>query len=86
LLAVWPRPGDPDIPAQRPVTDAPRVTRRELQVLRAMSDGRSNAEIARRLFVSEDTVKTHARRLYRKLGVRDRAQAVAAGFRTGLVS
>ena len=44
------------------------------------------AEIGRELFVSEDTVKTHARRLFRKLGARDRAHAVAAGFRAGLVA
>jgi DNA-binding NarL/FixJ family response regulator len=62
------------------------LTERELQVLRGMADGQSNAEIGRELFVSEDTVKTHARRLFRKLGARDRAHAVAAGFRAGLVS
>jgi DNA-binding NarL/FixJ family response regulator len=62
------------------------LTERELQVLRGMADGKSNAEIGRDLYVSEDTVKTHARRLFRKLGARDRAHAVAAGFRAGLVS
>jgi DNA-binding NarL/FixJ family response regulator len=51
-----------------------------------MSDGKSNAEIGRDLYVSEDTVKTHARRLFRKLGARDRAHAVASAFRAGLVS
>jgi len=87
------------VPAQRgDLTDEPRLaptlrptrsttlTERELQVLRGMADGRSNAEIGRELFVSEDTVKTHARRLFRKLGARDRAHAVAAGFRAGLVN
>lgn len=64
--------------------DAP-LTERELQVLRGMSQGHSNGEIGHELFLSEDTVKTHARRLFRKLGVRDRAQAVAVGFRRGLV-
>lgn len=62
------------------------LTERELQVLRGMSQGQSNAEIGRELFLSEDTVKTHARRLFRKLGARDRAQAVAVGFRRGLVA
>ncbi|MDG4763752.1 response regulator transcription factor [Solwaraspora sp. WMMD406] len=62
------------------------LTERELQVLRGMAEGRSNGEIGRELFVSEDTVKTHARRLFRKLGARDRAHAVATGFRTGLVA
>jgi DNA-binding NarL/FixJ family response regulator len=62
------------------------LTERELQVLRGMAEGRSNAEIGRELFVSEDTVKTHARRLFRKLGARDRAHAVASAFRAGLVS
>jgi DNA-binding NarL/FixJ family response regulator len=61
------------------------LTERELQVLRGMADGKSNAEIGRELFVSEDTVKTHARRLFRKLDARDRAHAVAAAFRAGLV-
>lgn len=62
------------------------LTERELQVLRGMSEGYSNAEIGRQLYVSEDTVKTHARRLFRKLGACDRAHAVARAFRTGLVS
>jgi DNA-binding NarL/FixJ family response regulator len=62
-----------------------QLTERELQVLQGMSQGRSNAEIGRSLFLSEDTIKTHARRLFRKLGVNDRAQAVALGFRQGFV-
>jgi DNA-binding NarL/FixJ family response regulator len=80
------------VPHQRgdAVAEPPRrrvdLTERELQVLRGMSDGKSNAEIGRDLFVSEDTVKTHARRLFRKLGARDRAHAVASAFRAGLVS
>lgn len=76
------------VPSQRGVVHQRLVTltERELQVLRAMADGKSNAEIGRELFVSEDTVKTHARRLFRKLGARDRAHAVAAGFRAGLVT
>jgi len=79
---VGPRAGDrPEVVARRMT-----LTERELQVLRGMADGKSNAEIGRDLFVSEDTVKTHARRLFRKLGARDRAHAVAAGFRAGLVA
>jgi DNA-binding NarL/FixJ family response regulator len=62
-----------------------QLTERELQVLTGMSQGKSNAQIGRELFLSEDTVKTHARRLFRKLGAADRAQAVAKGFRWGLV-
>ncbi|SRR6266536_1014500 len=80
------------VPHQRGdiAADVPRrrveLTERELQVLRGMADGKSNAEIGRDLYVSEDTVKTHARRLFRKLGARDRAHAVASAFRAGLVS
>jgi DNA-binding NarL/FixJ family response regulator len=83
---VWPNNevgrGPDGMPTGRRLT----LTERELQVLRGMADGKSNAEIGRELFVSEDTVKTHARRLFRKLGARDRAHAVAAGFRAGLVA
>ena len=63
----------------------PTLTEREQQVMSGMSRGRSNAEIGKELYLSEDTVKTHARRLFRKLGAADRAQAVAMGFRWGLV-
>jgi DNA-binding NarL/FixJ family response regulator len=82
--ALWRR----SAPAPRAVegsTPAPALTEREMQVLTGMSRGRSNAEIGKELFLSEDTVKTHARRLFRKLGAADRAQAVAVGFRWGLV-
>ena len=67
-------------------TEAPPLTERELQVLVGMSQGKSNAQIGRELYLSEDTVKTHARRMFRKMGVSDRAQAVASGFRRGLVT
>ena len=62
------------------------LTERELQVLREMSMGRSNAEIGKTLFLSEDTIKTHARKLFRKLGARDRAHAVALGLRHSLLT
>jgi len=65
--------------------DPPALTERELQVLTGMSRGRSNHEIGKELYLSEDTIKTHARRLFRKLGAADRAQAVALGYRWGFV-
>ncbi|QLQ37794.1 response regulator transcription factor [Micromonospora robiginosa] len=83
--AETPQPG-PGQRAGRTPRSAIGLTERELQVLLGMAEGKSNAEIGRELFVSEDTVKTHARRLFRKLGARDRAHAVAAGFRAGLVA
>jgi DNA-binding NarL/FixJ family response regulator len=70
----------------RSIPQQAQLTERELQVLTGMSQGKSNGAIGRELYLSEDTVKTHARRLFRKLGVNDRAQAVALGFRRGLVS
>lgn len=73
----------PSVPAPR--RDEPALTERELEVLAGMCEGRSNIEIGRALFLSEDTVKTHARRLYRKLGAADRAHAVAIAMRRGLV-
>lgn len=70
-----------------PVTgrSVPKLTDRERQVLSGMSRGLSNAEIGQQLFLSEDTIKTHARRLFRKLDVADRAHAVGEGFRWGLL-
>ena len=58
---------------------------REMQVLLGMAAGKSNATIGRGLGITEDTVKTHARRLFRKLGAIDRANAVAIGYQRGLL-
>ncbi|MGY1832424.1 response regulator [Geodermatophilus sp. SYSU D01180] len=64
---------------------AAQLTGREAEVLRAMADGLSNAEIARRVWLSPETVKTHVKAILAKLGVRDRTQAVVWAYRTGFV-
>jgi DNA-binding NarL/FixJ family response regulator len=70
----------------REAPPAVTLSMREMQVLTGMSQGKSNAQIGRELYLSEDTIKTHARRLFRKLGAKDRAEAVATGFRRGMMS
>jgi DNA-binding CsgD family transcriptional regulator len=61
------------------------VTRRELEILELIANGLSNREIAEKLFVSENTVKTHSSRLFDKLGAKRRTQAVQLGKELGLL-
>ena len=61
-------------------------TPRELEVLQLISEGLVNREIGHRLFLSEETVKSHVRHLLAKLQARSRAHAVAVGFRRGLIA
>lgn len=64
----------------------PELTRREVQVLQALARGLTNRAIADELVISENTVKNHVRRLFEKLGVRSRTEAVIRGAREGIVS
>ncbi|MCI3271826.1 response regulator transcription factor [Streptomyces cylindrosporus] len=64
---------------------APELTAREREVVRLMADGHSNRAIAESLYLSEATVKTHLVRIYRKLGVDNRAAAVSEAVRRGLL-
>jgi DNA-binding NarL/FixJ family response regulator len=73
-------------PAPAPLPPLPDpLTDRETEVLVALASGASNAELAARLYISEETVRTHVKRVLHKLGLRDRAQAIVYAYESGLV-
>ncbi|HEX2269031.1 MAG TPA: response regulator transcription factor [Pyrinomonadaceae bacterium] len=61
------------------------LTEREVEVLRQVAEGNKNRDIARKLFISEETVKVHIKHIMEKLGAADRTQAVAIGVRRGII-
>jgi NarL family two-component system response regulator LiaR len=89
VLVPLSAPAEPAPPAtftlNQPQLDALGITPRELEILALIAQGLSNREIADRLFVSENTVKTHCSRAFDKLGARRRTQAVQPGKQLGLL-
>lgn len=66
-------------------SDRTNLTLREIEIVELLAEGHSNREMARLLSISEETIKTHLRRIYEKLGASDRAQAVAIALRQDLI-
>jgi len=90
-VAARRRSVSPATAAVLPFQSVPRTeleqepTAREIEVLQLISDGLVNREIGQRLYLSEETVKSHVRHLLAKLQARSRAHAVAVGFRRSLI-
>jgi DNA-binding NarL/FixJ family response regulator len=83
---LQPEPAGEVVPLKQPARRFElQPTARESQVLQLVSEGLANREIGERLFLSEETVKSHVRHLLAKLQARSRAHAVAIGFRRGLI-
>jgi DNA-binding NarL/FixJ family response regulator len=82
LLAAYAARRPPD---REGLQRAAHLTTREADILGALAEGLSNAEIARQVWLSPETVKTHVKSILLKLGVRDRTQAVVWAYRTGFV-
>jgi len=80
----WPA-GEPDVRTPK-LADGPGLTRREREVLELAADGFNGPRIAKELVLSTATVRTHFGHIYRKLGVPDRAAAIAKAMRLGLIS
>jgi DNA-binding NarL/FixJ family response regulator len=85
LVRRRPAPRTVQAPAASPGAAAPVLTPRELDVLKLVAQGLTNPDIARRLVLSEHTVKRHLANIFRKLSLSSRAAAAAWGARTGLV-
>jgi DNA-binding NarL/FixJ family response regulator len=85
FVAVVPEGGPPAGPHEPDAAAIGDLSERELEVLQLMARGFSNQEIAKELFVSNTTVKTHVSHILTKLGVRDRVQAVVEAYESGIV-